>query len=59
MFYGWYHGDVHAKNVCFKNNVPTIFDFVCMGYGWRAYDICVFAWYETFNAYCVDNVLKT
>ncbi|MCL2321904.1 MAG: phosphotransferase [Oscillospiraceae bacterium] len=46
-FYGFCHGDIHVKNVCFKGNKPTIFDFDCMGYGWRAYDICVFAWYET------------
>lgn len=46
-FYGFCHGDIHAKNVCFKDNSPMMFDFDCMGYGWRAYDICVFAWYET------------
>jgi Ser/Thr protein kinase RdoA (MazF antagonist) len=46
-FFGFCHGDVHAKNVCFKENKPTLFDFDCMGYGWRSYDICVFAWYET------------
>ena len=46
-FYGFCHDDIHAKNVCFKDNKPTIFDFDCMGYGWRAYDVCVFAWYET------------
>lgn len=46
-YYGFCHGDVHSGNVFFNGDNPTIFDFDCMGYGWRAYDICVFAWNET------------
>lgn len=46
--YGFCHGDVHSGNVFFAGDKPTLFDFDCMGYGWRAYDICVYAWNETF-----------
>lgn len=45
--YGYCHGDIHTENVFFEGEVPTVFDFDCMGYGWRAYDICVYAWDET------------
>ncbi|MEO3946035.1 phosphotransferase [Gorillibacterium sp. CAU 1737] len=48
-YYGYCHGDVHGGNVHFQGEEPTLFDFDCMGYGWRAYDICVFAWNETFG----------
>ncbi|WP_438433267.1 phosphotransferase enzyme family protein [Gorillibacterium sp. sgz500922] len=47
--YGFCHGDIHGGNVHFSGEEPTLFDFDCMGYGWRAYDICVFAWNETFG----------
>jgi Ser/Thr protein kinase RdoA (MazF antagonist) len=46
-YYGYCHGDIHSGNVFFNGDNPVIFDFDCMGYGWRAYDICVFAWNET------------
>ena len=42
--YGLCHGDLHPGNVCFDAGVPTLFDFDCMGYGWRAYDLTVFLW---------------
>lgn len=48
-YYGYCHGDIHSGNVFFQGDKPEIFDFDCMGYGWRAYDICVFAWNETFD----------
>lgn len=48
-YYGYCHGDIHSENVFFEGETPTIFDFDCMGYGWRAYDICVFAWNKTSN----------
>lgn len=48
-FYGYCHGDIHSGNVFFEGDIPRIFDFDCMGDGWRAYDICVFAWNETFS----------
>jgi hypothetical protein len=32
----------------FTGDEPVIFDFDCMGYGWRAYDICVYAHNESF-----------
>jgi Ser/Thr protein kinase RdoA (MazF antagonist) len=46
-YYGYCHGDIHSGNVFFDGDNPKIFDFDCMGYGWRAYDICVYAWNET------------
>lgn len=46
-YYGYCHGDIHSGNVFFEGDAPTVFDFDCMGYGWRAYDICVYAWNET------------
>ncbi|WP_058300900.1 phosphotransferase enzyme family protein [Gorillibacterium timonense] len=48
-YYGYCHGDIHGGNVHFVQEQPVLFDFDCMGYGWRAYDICVFAWNETFG----------
>jgi Ser/Thr protein kinase RdoA (MazF antagonist) len=46
--YGLCHGDLHLGNVCFDAaGTPTLFDFDCMGYGWRAYDLTIFLW----NAY--------
>ncbi|MDF2540446.1 MAG: aminoglycoside phosphotransferase [Herbinix sp.] len=46
-YYGYCHGDIHSGNVFFEGVKPRIFDFDCMGYGWRAYDVCVYAWNET------------
>lgn len=43
------YGDLHRGNVHFNGNKPTIFDFDCMGYGYRAYDICIYAWNESFH----------
>jgi Ser/Thr protein kinase RdoA (MazF antagonist) len=43
--YGVCHGDLHAMNVFFKDSdKPTLFDFDCFGYGWRAYDVSIFLW---------------
>jgi Ser/Thr protein kinase RdoA (MazF antagonist) len=43
--YGLCHGDLHPGNVRFVGaGQPTLFDFDCMGYGWRAYDLAVFLW---------------
>ena len=43
--YGLCHGDLHPGNVRFDGaGQPTLFDFDCMGYGWRAYDLTVFLW---------------
>ena len=43
--YGLCHGDLHPGNVRFDAaGEPTLFDFDCMGYGWRAYDLAVFLW---------------
>jgi len=43
--YGICHGDLHAMNVFFKDpDKLTLFDFDCIGYGWRAYDVSVFLW---------------
>ncbi len=46
-YYGYCHGDMHSGNVYFNNSIPQIFDFDCMGYGYRAYDLCVYLWDET------------
>lgn len=48
-YYGFCHGDIHTGNVFFEGDKPTIFDFDCMGYGFRMYDICVYAWNESFD----------
>ncbi len=48
-YYGYCHGDIHTENVLFEGDEPNVFDFDCMGYGWRAYDICVYAWDNTLN----------
>ena len=55
-YYGYCHGDIHSGNVFFNGDKPTIFDFDCMGYGWRAYDICVFAWNKSFKN---DSYIET
>lgn len=46
-YYGFCHGDIHSGNVYFENRVPQIFDFDCMGEGYRVYDLCVYLWDET------------
>ncbi|BCN31162.1 phosphotransferase enzyme family protein [Anaeromicropila herbilytica] len=58
--YGFCHGDIHSGNIFFEENEPMIFDFDCMGYGWRAYDICVFAWNESYENehYCYSEEWK-
>jgi Ser/Thr protein kinase RdoA (MazF antagonist) len=47
--YGFCHGDLHTGNVHFDGVRPAIFDFDCMGYGYRAYDICIYAWNESYR----------
>ena len=43
--YGVCHGDLHPGNVRFDAaGRPSLFDFDCWGYGWRAYDLTVFLW---------------
>ena len=42
--YGLCHGDLHTGNVHFVSSHPTLFDFDCLGYGWRAYDLATFWW---------------
>ena len=48
-YYGYCHGDIHSGNVFFEDDKPKLFDFDCMGYGWRIYDISIYAWNETFS----------
>jgi len=38
-YYGFCHGDAQMDNIFFQKETPTYFDFDCMGYGWRSYDI--------------------
>lgn len=43
--YGLCHGDLHKRNVLFAaGDAPTILDFDCTAYGWRAYDLAVLLW---------------
>jgi Ser/Thr protein kinase RdoA (MazF antagonist) len=46
-YYGYCHGDMHSGNVYFTGGIPQIFDFDCMGIGYRVYDLCVYLWDET------------
>lgn len=46
-YYGYCHGDMHSGNVYSTDGIPQIFDFDCMGIGYRAYDLCVYLWDET------------
>lgn len=42
---GLCHGDLHFGNAMFDDTgAPTLIDFDCCGYGWRAYDLAVFRW---------------
>lgn len=44
-YFGIIHGDFHSGNIFLdENDNPSVFDFDCFGYGWRAYDISVFLW---------------
>lgn len=43
-YYGFCHGDLHIDNVFFNGETPILFDFDCMGIGFRSYDISVFLW---------------
>lgn len=43
--YGICHGDLNRGNIHFRDDdTPTVFDFDCFGYGWRAYDLGVYGW---------------
>jgi Ser/Thr protein kinase RdoA (MazF antagonist) len=43
--YGVCHGDLNRTNVHFRDDdTPTVFDFDCFGYGWRAHDLGVYVW---------------
>jgi Ser/Thr protein kinase RdoA (MazF antagonist) len=42
--YGLCHGDLHTGNAHFLDDSPTFFDFDCLGYGYRAYDLATFCW---------------
>lgn len=46
-YYGFCHGDMHSGNVYFVDYIPQIFDFDCMGIGYRVYDLCVYLWDQT------------
>ena len=43
-YYGFCHGDIQPNNYHFIGERPGLFDFDCMGIGWRAFDIAVFLW---------------
>jgi Ser/Thr protein kinase RdoA (MazF antagonist) len=46
-YYGFCHGDIQPSNINYIEERPIIFDFDCMGNGWRAHDISVFVWNNT------------
>lgn len=48
-YYGFCHGDLHSGNIYFEEMTPVLFDFDCMGYGYRAYDLCIYAWNESYQ----------
>ncbi|WP_029503555.1 phosphotransferase enzyme family protein [Lachnoclostridium phytofermentans] len=48
-YYGFCHGDLHIGNIFCEGTTPVLFDFDCMGYGYRAYDLCVYAWNESYR----------
>jgi Ser/Thr protein kinase RdoA (MazF antagonist) len=38
--WGLCHGDLHKRNVLFNSSgTPTLMDWDCLGYSWRAYDL--------------------
>lgn len=38
--WGLCHGDLHRRNVLYADDgTPTLMDWDCLGYGWRAYDL--------------------
>lgn len=41
---GFCHGDLHGHNAGFAEDVFTVYDFDCCGWGYRAYDLAVFPW---------------
>lgn len=43
-YYGFCHGDIQPNNYRFTGDIPELFDFDCMGTGWRSFDIAVFLW---------------
>ena len=45
-YYGYCHGDIHRGNLYFYQENPQVFDFDCMGYGYRAYELSVYLWDE-------------
>ncbi|HBL85351.1 MAG: hypothetical protein A2Y17_11625 [Clostridiales bacterium GWF2_38_85] len=48
-YYGFCHGDIQQSNFYFIGENPIFFDFDCMGYGWRAHDICIYLWNNTLS----------
>lgn len=43
-YYGFCHGDIQPNNYRFIGEKPELFDFDCMGTGWRVSDIAVLLW---------------
>jgi Ser/Thr protein kinase RdoA (MazF antagonist) len=41
---GFCHGDLHGHNAGYAEEVFTVYDFDCCGWGYRAYDLAVFPW---------------
>lgn len=47
-YYGFCHGDIQPSNYHYSGEKPVLFDFDCMGNGWRSHDIAVLACNNTF-----------
>lgn len=47
-YYGFCHGDIQPDNFHYIGENPVLFDFDCMGNGWRSHDIAVLAFNNTF-----------
>jgi Ser/Thr protein kinase RdoA (MazF antagonist) len=41
---GFCHGDLHGHNAGYADKTFTVYDFDCCGWGYRAYELCVFPW---------------
>jgi Ser/Thr protein kinase RdoA (MazF antagonist) len=58
--YGICHGDLHSQNIYFDDRLnPTLFDFDCFSYSWRAYDIGAYIYYVIFSPRLKSNRMKS
>jgi Ser/Thr protein kinase RdoA (MazF antagonist) len=53
---GFCHGDLHGHNAGYAAEVFTVYDFDCCGWGYRAYDLCVFPWAFALSEQALERV---